>query len=76
MTFSLRSALAQLFSRTRDDQYVERYVLRELGHGRRLDEILDDPYVRNRTVDSERARLLERPEIVAAAARRAPQPRA
>jgi hypothetical protein len=27
--------------------------------------ILDDPYVRNRSTEGERARLLERPEVVA-----------
>jgi hypothetical protein len=40
------------------------YVLREHQRGRPLQEILDDPYVRNRTTDDQRARLLDNPEIV------------
>jgi hypothetical protein len=42
------------------------YVLREYGRGRALEEILDDSYVRNRSTPSERARLLDRPDVVAA----------
>lgn len=66
LTFPLQSVLAAFFVRSRRDQYVEQYILREHGRGRRLEEILADPYVRNRTSDAERARLLERPELVAA----------
>ena len=40
------------------------YVLREHQRGRPLQEILDDPYVRNRTTEEQRARLLDNPEIV------------
>ena len=42
------------------------YVLREYARGRSLADILEDPYVRNRSTPEERARLLERPEVVAA----------
>ena len=41
-------------------------MLREHARGRPLAEILDDTYVRNRSTPDERARLLERPEVVAA----------
>jgi hypothetical protein len=41
-------------------------VIREHARGRSLTEIVDDPYVRNRSTPEERARLLERPEVVAA----------
>jgi hypothetical protein len=41
-------------------------VLREYERGRSLREVLDDPYVRNRSTEHDRARLLERPEVVAA----------
>jgi hypothetical protein len=61
--------LALLFGRPRREMYLEQYVLREHKRGRRLDEILNDPYIRNRTTDAERARLLDRPEIVAAVGR-------
>jgi hypothetical protein len=47
------------------EQYLARYVLREHGKGRPLDEVLRDPYVRNRSTPEEQARLLERPEVVA-----------
>jgi hypothetical protein len=61
-----RSPFAFLFVGSRGEQYLARYVLREYARGRSVREILDDPYVRNRTTPAERARLLERPEIVAA----------
>ena len=66
LTLPLQSVLAAFFARSRREQYVEQYILREHARGRRLEEILADPYVRNRTSDAERARLLERPELVAA----------
>jgi hypothetical protein len=66
-----RNALAGFFARSSREQHLERYVVREHARGRRLDEILDDPYVRNRTSEAERARLLDRPEIVAAVGRQA-----
>jgi hypothetical protein len=42
------------------------YVLREHERGRPLGEILDDPYVTNRTSAEQRARLLDNPDIVRA----------
>ena len=60
---------AQLFGRSKREQVLEQYVLREHARGRRLDEILEDNYIRNRTTATERARLLDRPEIVAALGR-------
>jgi hypothetical protein len=42
------------------------YVLREHERGRPLHEILDDPYVTNRTSAEQRARLLDNPDIVRA----------
>jgi hypothetical protein len=67
----LRDLVAGFFGRSRREQYLEHYVLREHARGRSLDEILDDNYIRNRTTEAERARLLDRPEIVAAVGRRA-----
>jgi hypothetical protein len=64
--FRGRSPLTFLFARTRREQYLEQYVLREHRTGRALAEILDDPYVRNRSTPAERERLFERPELVAA----------
>jgi hypothetical protein len=67
----LRNPFAAFFGRSRREEYIARYVLREHARGRRLDEILEDPYIRNRTTTGERARLLDRPEVVAALGRRA-----
>jgi hypothetical protein len=70
MAFGLRDFLATLKGRSRREQYLEQYVLREHARGRTLDEILNDHYVQNRTSEAERARLLDRPKIVAALGRR------
>ena len=69
MAVRFRNLFAGFFGRSRREQYLEQYVLREHARGRSLDEILDDPYLRNRTTEAERARLLDRPEIVAAVRR-------
>jgi hypothetical protein len=42
------------------------YVIREHRAGRPLEEILDDPYLRNRATDEERLRLLDRPDVIRA----------
>ena len=54
-----------LFQRSTKEERVAQYVVREHGRGRALREILEDHYVVNR-LDSpaQRARLLDRPEIV------------
>jgi hypothetical protein len=61
-----RNPFKSLFAPTRREQYVERYVLREHRKGRAFAEILEDPYVRAWSTPVERARLLERPKLVAA----------
>ena len=62
----LRNPFGFLFSRSPRDDRITAYVVREHERGRSLGEILDDPYIRNRCSTEERARLLERPEIVRA----------
>lgn len=62
----VRNPFSFLFVSTRREDFVARYVVRECGRGRSLEEVLDDAYVRNRSTPEERARVLERPEIVAA----------
>ena len=42
------------------------YVIREHDRGRSLDDILADPYVRNRCSPQEIARLLDGPDILKA----------
>jgi hypothetical protein len=49
----------------RQDQ-VAAYVIREHGEGRDIDEILDDPYVKNRSTETQRRQLLERPDVIRA----------
>lgn len=43
------------------------YVVRQLGAGRTLQQVLDDPYVTNRSTTVDRRALLEEPEVVEAA---------
>jgi hypothetical protein len=47
------------------------YLLREHKRGRALYDVLEDSYVRNRSTTEERARLLDRPDLVAALGERA-----
>jgi hypothetical protein len=42
------------------------YIIREHHQGRPLDEILDDPYLKNRATEKQRLRLLERPDVIRA----------
>jgi hypothetical protein len=60
----LRNPFSFLFARSNTEDRMAAYVVREHGRGRSLTEILDDPYVRNRCTDQQRARLLDNPEIV------------
>jgi hypothetical protein len=55
-----------LFASSRQEEYLAQYVGRECARGRTLEEVLADPYVRNRSTPQQRARVLERPEIVEA----------
>lgn len=43
------------------------YVVRQLGAGRKLQDVMDDPYVTNRSKTIDRRALLEEPEVVDAA---------
>ena len=61
-----RNPFKSLFGTTRREQYVERYVIREYQKGRAFAEILEDPYVLAWSTPDEQARLLERPDVVAA----------
>ncbi len=61
-----RNPFAGLFARSSREDQLAAYVIREHDTGRSLDEILDDPYIRNRATELERRRLLERPDIIKA----------
>ena len=65
----VRNPFSFLFARSSKEERVAAYLIREHERGRRLDEILEDPYVRNRTSENERARILERPEVIDALGR-------
>jgi hypothetical protein len=45
---------------------IVEYVIREVRNGRKLQEVLHDPYVKNRLNEQKLARVLENPEIAAA----------
>jgi hypothetical protein len=62
----LRNPFSFLFARSSREERVAAYVIREHERGRSLDEILEDPYVRNRLTPAQRARLLDRPDIIRA----------
>jgi len=62
----LRNPFSFLFARSSKEERVAAYVIREHERGRSLEEILEDPYVRNRLTPPQRARLLDREDIIRA----------
>lgn len=61
--------VTNMFSGMFDDVVEERvveFIVREIGSGRALLEVLDDPYVRNRVSEARRSELLENPEVLEA----------
>ncbi|HET7045878.1 MAG TPA: hypothetical protein VFI37_13600 [Gaiellaceae bacterium] len=62
----MKNLLASLFGRTRGEDFLVNYVVRECRRGRTFAEVIEDRYVVNRSTPQQRARLLERPEVVAA----------
>ncbi|MGH3100717.1 MAG: hypothetical protein ACRDPU_06980 [Thermoleophilia bacterium] len=65
----LRNPFSFLGARSSGEDRIAQYVIREHERGRPLAEILEDPYVKNRTTPQERERLLDRPEVVRALGR-------
>ena len=69
MASSINERMKQFFADITSDPVEERvveYVIREVHNGRRLMEVMDDPYVRNRLTDAKRAEVLENPEVIEA----------
>ena len=62
----LRGLFSFLGARSTQEERVAVYLIREHDRGRTLDDILDDPYVRNRLSPPEIARLLDRPDVIKA----------
>ena len=60
----LSNPFSFLFTRSSQEDRLAAYVIREHARGRALDDVLDDPYVRNRAKPQEIARLLDRPEVI------------
>jgi len=63
---ALRDLFSFLFQRSPAEERVAVYVIREHERGRALAEVLEDRYVQNRLTPQQRARLLDRPEVVRA----------
>jgi len=66
LTSVLRNPFSFLFANSTQEERVAAYVIREHERGRPLDEILDDPYVRNRLSSQQQSRLLDRTDIIRA----------
>ena len=64
-----RNPFSFLGTRSAKEERLAAYVIREHDRGRPLAEILDDPYLRNRATEQERARILARPAVVPALGR-------
>jgi hypothetical protein len=62
----LRGLFSFLGARSTQEERVAAYLIREHHRGRTLDDILDDPYVRNRLSPPQIARLLDRPDVIKA----------
>jgi len=61
-----RGLFSFLGTRSSQEDRVAAYVIREHERGRSLGDILDDPYVRNRSSQHEVARILDRPDVIRA----------
>jgi hypothetical protein len=64
-----RNPFSFLFARSATEDRVAAYVIREHAHGRPLNEVLDDPFVRNRMTPEQSSRLLDRPDVLEALGR-------
>jgi len=61
-----KNPFGSLFARSSREDQLAAYVIREHGMGRSIEDILDDPYLRNRSTEEERRRLLDRPDVIRA----------
>jgi hypothetical protein len=65
LTESIRRFLEDIATDELEERVIE-YVVREVGNGRKLEDALRDPYVKNRLNDEKLQHVLENPEIIAA----------
>ena len=60
------SLFSFLFAKTSKEERIAAYIIREHDRGKAIDDILDDPYIRNRMTGQEVGRVLERPDVLRA----------
>jgi len=60
----VRNPFSFLFARSSQEDRLAAYVIREHARGRSLNEVLEDPFVRNRATPQQVARLLDRPDVI------------
>ena len=53
-----------LLQRSNREDQLASYLIREHSQGRDVDEILSDPYIKNRATETQRRQLLERPDVI------------
>lgn len=64
---SIKDEVAKLIgSESAGHKRLIEYVVRQLGAGRDMAAVLDDPYVTNRSTRMDRRALLEEPEVIEA----------
>jgi hypothetical protein len=64
---SINDRIKQFFQDLAADPVEERvieYVIREVHNGRRLMEVIEDPYVKNRLSEEKTQAIFENPEVV------------
>jgi len=62
----LQNPFSFLFAKSRTEDVVIAYLLREHGAGRHVDDILQDPYVQNRLSTEQQKRMLSRADVIQA----------
>jgi len=63
----INERIKQFFADVATDPVEERvieYVIREVHNGRRLMEVINDPFVKNRLNDEKAHSILENPEVI------------
>jgi hypothetical protein len=61
---AIRGAFSFLGTRSQNEERMAQYIVREHHRGRPVEEILNDPYVRNRCTSEQIHRILDRPEVL------------
>jgi hypothetical protein len=61
-----RNVFSFLGTKSTQEERVAAYLIREHDRGRSVEDILDDPYVRNRCSPNEIKRVLDRPDVLKA----------